>query len=143
MTPQQIALVRSSFGAVISDSIGAASDFYDRLFVIAPAARPLFPDDMTAQKSKLMMTLATVVDGLDNPDLIGPIIQELGRRHVAYGALPEHYAPVGEALIAMMKARLGAGFTAETEAAWVEAYGAVTALMLEGAEEEMQELRRA
>lgn len=136
MTPRQIELVRASFGTVLTDAGAAAGDFYDRLFAIAPAARPLFPDDMAEQKSKLMLTLGTLVDGLGNSELIAPVIRELGRRHADYGALPAHYAPVGQALIAMLRARLGAAFDSESEAAWTEAYGLITRLMLEGAAEE-------
>lgn len=45
MTDDQIALVQSSFARVVPIRETAASLFYDRLFELEPAARPLFRGD--------------------------------------------------------------------------------------------------
>ena len=50
MTPEQIDLVQSSWAKVAPIADQAADIFYDRLFEIAPEARPLFAEDMTKQK---------------------------------------------------------------------------------------------
>ena len=42
----------------------AADLFYDRLFIIAPHVRSLFPQDLSEQKKKLMQMLATAVANL-------------------------------------------------------------------------------
>jgi hemoglobin-like flavoprotein len=63
-----------------------------------------------------------------------PKLRELGARHVAYGAQPEHYPAVGTVLIASIAAIAGDAWTAEYEAAWAEAFEIVAATMLEGAE---------
>ena len=42
MNPEQIALVKSTFEQVRPVSDAAASMFYDRLFEIEPATKPLF-----------------------------------------------------------------------------------------------------
>ena len=47
-----------------------------------------------------------------------------------YGVVPEHYAVVGEALIATLSDALGDAFDAETKEAWVAVYGIVQKTMI-------------
>jgi hemoglobin-like flavoprotein len=86
MNPTQIKLVQDSFAKVAPISETAAVLFYDRLFEIAPSVKPMFPADMTEQRKKLMMMLATVVGGLNNLESILPAASALATRHVSYGA---------------------------------------------------------
>src|SRR5690348_4950828 len=99
MTPEQIKLVQDSFSKVAPISEQAAVIFYDRLFEVAPAVRAMFPDDMAEQRKKLMATLAVVVSGLGNLEAILPAASALAKRHVGYGAKPDHYPVVGGALL--------------------------------------------
>ena len=99
MTPEQVKLVQTSFEKVAPIAPQAADIFYDRLFEIAPEVKPLFLDDMSEQKAKLMSMLATAVTSLHEVEKIIPAVEDLGRRHVKYGVKAEHYQPVGEALI--------------------------------------------
>ena len=109
--------------------------FYAGLFTAAPAVEPLFAGvDLQRQKTMLLGTLVLLRKSLRNLDAILPKLRELGARHVAYGALPEHYPVVGEVLIAAMKTVAGPAWTPEYEQAWSEAFGVVAAVMVEGAE---------
>lgn len=74
MTPEQIALVRDSFAKVAPIAPAAASVFYDRLFVLDPALRPLFKGDMVEQGRKLMAMIGTAVANLDRLGDITPAI---------------------------------------------------------------------
>ena len=49
-----------------------------------------------------------------------------------YGVLPEHYPLVGSVLLKSMATSLKDQWTPEYEAAWTDAYGAITEIMLEG-----------
>ena len=62
-----------------------------------------------------------------------PALRELGARHVAYGARPEHYPVVGEVLIASMAEVAGPAWRPEYSRAWASAFGLVAGAMLEGA----------
>ena len=88
MTLEQVNLVKESFWKILPIGDVAADLFYDRLFEIAPEVRPLFPDDLVAQKRKLMAMLAVVVTNLHHVDKIAPAVEDLGRRHIAYGLPP-------------------------------------------------------
>jgi hemoglobin-like flavoprotein len=109
--------------------------FYARLFAAAPAVRPLFSDDMRRQKTMLLGALVLLRKSLRDLDAIVPKLRELGARHVAYGARPEHYPLVGAALIAAMAEVTGDAWTPDYEAAWGAAFEIVAGAMLEGAEE--------
>jgi len=108
--------------------------FYSRLFAAAPAVIPLFAGaDLARQKTMLLGTLVLLRKSLRNLEGIVPKLRELGARHVAYGAKPEHYPVVGQVLIASMADVAGAAWTAEFERAWSEAFAVVAGAMLEGA----------
>jgi hemoglobin-like flavoprotein len=131
--------LETSFDLVAPRGDQLVDEFYSRLFAAAPAVRPLFPDNMNRQKVMLLGALVLLRKSLRDLDSIVPKLRDLGARHVAYGAKPEHYPLVGSVLIASMAAIAGAAWTAEYEAAWAEAYDIVATTMLEGAESAMLE----
>lgn len=133
MTPEQITLVQTSWAKVAPIADQAADIFYDRLFEIAPAARPLFGEDMVKQKRALMGMLATAVNGLNKLDTILPAVWALGERHVGYGTTDEHYEVVAVALLFTLRKGLGDGFTPEVEEAWTRAYMTLASVMMEAA----------
>jgi hemoglobin-like flavoprotein len=130
MTPDQVKLVQDSFAKVAPISETAAVLFYDRLFEIAPQVRAMFPADMTEQRRKLMAMLAAVVNGLGNLTSILPAASALAKRHVSYGAKPEHYPVVGAALLWTLEKGLGDGWTPDIAAAWTAAYGTLSGYMI-------------
>ncbi|MGZ3290904.1 MAG: globin family protein [Xanthobacteraceae bacterium] len=130
MNPTQVKLVQESFARVAPISETAAVLFYDRLFEIAPTVRAMFPADMTEQRKKLMAMLAAVVNGLANLDSILPAASALAKRHVAYGAKPEHYPVVGSALLWTLEKGLGEAWTSDVADAWTAAYGTLAGYMI-------------
>ncbi len=130
MNPMQVKLVQDSFAKVAAISEQAAVLFYDRLFEVAPAVKAMFPADLTEQRKKLMGTLAVVVNGLSNLESILPAASALAKRHVSYGAKPEHYPVVGGALLWTLEKGLGEAWTPETSAAWTAAYGTLSGYMI-------------
>ena len=130
MTPDQVKLVQESFAKVAPISDQAAVIFYDRLFEVAPQVKAMFPVDMTEQRKKLMATLAVVVNGLTNLEAVLPAASALAKRHVGYGARPEHYPVVGGALLWTLEKGLGEGWTPEVASAWTAAYGTLSGYMI-------------
>jgi hemoglobin-like flavoprotein len=135
MNDTQITLVKESWAKVEPIAPTAATLFYDRLFSVAPGVRPLFADDMSEQKLKLMEMLGVVVSGLEHLDAIVPEVQGLGRRHAGYGAQPEHYDVVGECLLWTLAQGLGDDYTPEVKDAWATAYGILALAMIEAQSE--------
>lgn len=123
-------LVQESWMQVEPIADTAATLFYDKLFELDPALRPLFPStDLREQKKKLMQTLTVAVRGLYRLDELTPALEALGRRHAGYHVKDEHYATVGQALLWTLEQGLGPSFTAEVRDAWVETYEMVASVM--------------
>jgi hemoglobin-like flavoprotein len=129
MTPEQKRLVQTSFEQVAPIAEDAAGLFYNRLFELDPALRPLFKGDLKEQGRKLMQMIGVVVKGLDRFDELVPAAQAMGQRHAGYGVKCEDYEMVGAALLWTLGKGLGVAFTHEIKDAWTAAYGALTAAM--------------
>jgi methyl-accepting chemotaxis protein len=126
--------LETSFDLVAPHGEKLVDIFYARLFAAAPAVKPLFAGtDLQRQKSMLLGTLVLLRKSLRTLDRIVPALRDLGARHVAYGARPEHYPVVGEVLIASMAEVAGAAWRPEYERAWAAAFGVVAGVMSEGA----------
>lgn len=133
MQQHQIALIRTSWEAVLPIAGAAADIFYNKLFELDASLRTLFPRDLSEQKLKLMATLGRVVSSLDDPSLL-PTAEALGRKHVQYGVRPEHYATVGVALLSTLEAGLGDAWNDEVKTAWTAAFAALSQAMIRAAE---------
>jgi len=128
--------LETSFDLIAPQGNELMDTFYARLFAAAPEVEPLFAGtDLRRQKAMLLAALVLVRRSLRDLDDLVPKLYALGARHLAYGALPEHYPVVGEALIGAMAEVAGSAWTREYEAAWTEAVGVVAGVMIEGAEE--------
>jgi hemoglobin-like flavoprotein len=134
MTPEQVTLIRTSWRQITPVAATAAGLFYERLFALDPALRPLFAHtDMERQGKKLLQALGVVVAAADRLHTLGPALEELGRAHLAYGVADRHCDTVGAALLATFESALGDAFTAPLREAWAQAYAGVASFMLAGA----------
>lgn len=134
-TGLQIELLEQSFKKIKPQANEFVTSFYDNLFTDYPAAKPLFAHtNMSEQGNKLLMSLVLVVENLRKPEVLSNTLKGLGARHVKYGALPEHYPLVGNTLLKTFEQYLSEDWTPETKQAWVDAYGAITEIMLDGAD---------
>lgn len=134
MTPTQKQLVRQSFKKIIPIADTAATLFYARLFELDPALKTLFKGDMQAQGRKLMDMIAIAVRNVENLDVVLPAVEDLGRRHVAYGVTDAHYDTVAQALLDTLAKGLGADFTTEARSAWTELYQIIAGAMKQAAQ---------
>ena len=141
-TGLKIARLETSFEKVKPQANAFINSFYENLFTDYPAAKPLFTHtDMEKQKKQLLASLVFVVENLRTPDTIIKALKGMGARHVKYGALPEHYPLVGNSLLKTFDQYLGEDWTADTKQAWVDAYGLITTVMLEGADYSDEEVK--
>jgi len=135
MSPDEIVLVQSTWQQVVPIKDTAAELFYGKLFELDPSLRPLFKGDIKVQGSKLMTMLGAAVAGLTRLDTLVPTVQNLGRRHAAYGVTSAHYTTVATALVWTLEQGLGSSFTTEVENAWVKAYSVLAKVMQDAAAE--------
>ena len=140
MTPDELALVEADGAAVRAMPDEFATVFYDTLFELAPETRALFPDDLVAQRGKLVNELGFLVDAATAAGgEFGEFVtraSDLGRRHVEYGVASHDYAPVGQALMAALRTSI-ADWDDAHEAAWMKLYRLIADVMREGAESDL------
>jgi methyl-accepting chemotaxis protein len=130
----EVETLEESFDLVAPQGDELVSRFYERLFETAPAVKPLFEKvDMEGQRQALLNMLVVLRESLRDLDDIVPDLEDLGERHVQYGAEAPHYPVVGEVLIGTMAEVAGDRWKPEYTAAWQEAYGVVQQVMLSGA----------
>lgn len=107
------------------------TSFYSELFSQYPDVKPLFENTSEkSQASKLSAALNLLMDNLHNEDALNSTLHDMGVRHQAYGALPEHYPVVAELLVGSFKNILGRRWTKAISAAWLELLVAVAETMI-------------
>jgi NAD(P)H-flavin reductase/hemoglobin-like flavoprotein len=133
---QEPLLIKESFAGVEPVADKVAAYFYARLFLEDPALREMFPLMMDVQRGRLLRALVRIVQSLDSPVQLEKFLTQLGHEHRKFGVRPEHYEVVGRSLIAALREYSPAGsWTPEVEAAWANAYEAVSQRMIAGAEQ--------
>ena len=132
MTPEQVALVSTSYRALGADTGPMADGFYRRLFDADPSARDLFDTSPDQMALKFAVELAALVDGISSFTDFAARAAELGARHSVYGVRARQYAAAREALISSLADSLGTRWNDELDAAWRSAYDLTAELMMAG-----------
>ncbi len=128
-------LLRRSFDLVAEREPQLTRRFYEILFERYPQVRPLFGREQARQAEMLQSALVSVLEHLEDASWLSETLMALGKKHVDYGVTDEMYQWVGVSLLATLGEAAGEAWTPAVEAAWTEAYGAITGLMQRGASE--------
>ncbi|MBN4054163.1 hypothetical protein JYT87_00470 [Nitrospira defluvii] len=132
----KVKILEDSFSLVAPRGKALVARFYKRLFSKYPDVKPLFRGvSIKAQEKKLLASLVLVIQNLKKPAVLSNALQELGARHLGYGAEPPHYDAVAENLLAVLEEFSGAAWTPRVKGAWTEALTAIKGIMLEGAKQ--------
>jgi len=120
----EIMILQSTFNK-IEDS-KCWEKLYNNLFSLVPEAKKLFRGDIMDQQHHIMSMIKTICEGLNNPEIIIPAIQQMGMRHFEYGVEPEHYEAFETSLLNAIEETLGDEFTPEVKAAWKKLYAVMS-----------------
>jgi hemoglobin-like flavoprotein len=125
--------LRESFDMVVSREPLVAARFYPILFERYPQVKPLFGRHSGAEQQKMLTNmLASVIEHLEDPVWLTEALAALGTRHAGYAVTKEMLPMVGECLVATLAEVAGDDWNERYEKAWIDAYGAITALTLAG-----------
>lgn len=128
-------VLRGSLAVVVEREPQITKRFYEILFERYPQARPLFSRNAPERQQKMLQdAIVAVVDHVEDAAWLKQTLTALGKKHVDYGVTREMYGWVGASLLATLAEIAGSAWTKEVEVAWTEAYGAITGLMIAGAE---------
>ena len=127
----QVEILEKTFATLAPRGGELVERFYAELFHRYPGVRPLFAGvKPESQQRKLLAALALVVRNLRQPEALTKVLSELGARHVAYGAQPEHYPAVADTLLEVMAELAGESWTPQVHRAWADALQVVADAML-------------
>lgn len=126
-----IALIEESFAQLAPQAEKLAKMFYKELFSKYPAVKPLFKNTrIKEQEKKLVAALSTVVSSLRNPEILEKVLCDLGKKHIQYGAKPEHYQVVTSTLVDVMRKINAEQWTDEIENTWRQVLDRVASVMI-------------
>ncbi|MFI6419264.1 globin domain-containing protein [Streptomyces sp. NPDC050842] len=128
-------LVRRTLAEIAPVADQVTSYFYALLFVRNPELREMFPAAMDTQRDRLLKSLLTAAEHLDDVPVLTAYLENLGKGHRKYGTKAAHYPAVGEALIGALVRYATASWGEETEAAWVRTYTTISQIMIDAAAE--------
>ena len=137
LTEIQMQLIEESFAAVAPQGEALVERFYQHLFKDYPEVKPMFTSDPKQQQKKLLNSLVLVVQNLRKPEKLVPALEQLGVRHLDYGTQSAHYPAVGGTLLKTLEEFAGDLWGSELEEAWATAYGIISQVMIQSAEEKV------
>ena len=130
-------ILQETFTTIRLNSAQFAAAFYQNLFTDCPKVKSLFSDtDIKKQERKLMTVFVVIISNLHNVSYLKNLLKNLGKRHLKYGVIREHYHLLGETMLKTLEYFLQDKWTAEVEQAWKDAYQTIVNLMLEGAKDD-------
>ena len=127
MKPEEIEQINNSWQSIVLMGDTAIQMFYRRLFAIDASAHALFSDsNMPEQRVKFLETFGLFIANIEDLESCRTKLEDLGRRHAAYGVEEHHYESVRQALVSTIESGLGQILDKEARAAWNNAYDAIT-----------------
>lgn len=119
-------LVKSTAPVLKTHGEALTRHFYARMFRGNPELKQIFNQghqQSGQQQQALAMAVAAYAEHIDDPSVLGPVLERIAHKHVSLGIRPEHYAIVGSHLLASIREVLGEAATDELIDAWAAAYG--------------------
>lgn len=131
LSPEQIALLESSFNRVKAEGVTFATSFYASLFEQHPEIAPLFGHaDMRTQASKLLSAMNTIVNSFKDPDTLRGYLGALGLRHERRFMVKERdFIGFREVLIETLSEFEGDDWTDELGEVWTLAFDEIARVM--------------
>ena len=116
ITQAQKDLVKATVPVLRENGVLLTTHFYKRMFVHNPELKNVFnmgSQQNGRQQTALAMAVLAYAEHIENPGVLMPVVNGIGQKHVSLDIRPEHYAIVGEHLLASISEVLGETATPE------------------------------
>ncbi|KAJ8036838.1 Globin C, coelomic [Holothuria leucospilota] len=137
-------LIRSSWEQIMKNKRKVGVDVFVRLFTNYPKSKELFEQlrdiptedlrnhkKMKAHALRVMASLNSVVESLDDLEILGEMLQNVGRTHVLHHVEKHYYDSLAVVLLEAFEDELKDKFNQKTRNAWTKAYGAMEKVIVE------------
>lgn len=125
LSAKTISLVKSTVPLLENAGVAVTNYFYNRMFTVNPELKNIFnmSNQLNGkQQFALFSAVASYAKHIDNPSVLGAVVERVANKHTSFFILPEHYDIVGHHLICTLKELAPEQFTDEVATAWTEAY---------------------
>lgn len=132
MTTEQKRLVTATVPVLREHGVLLTTHFYNRMFTHNPELKHVFNmgnQQNGKQQTALAMAVLAYAEHIENPAVLMPVVDSIGHKHTSLDIRPEHYAIVGNHLLASISEVLGDAATPELMDAWAAAYQQLAAIM--------------
>ena len=124
LSPETIAIVKSTSPALQAHGVAISTRMYERLFV-DPQIKALFDEaahTSGTQPKRLAAAIVAYAKNIDNLDVLSGALEKISERHVQTRIKAEHYPAVADALLPAIKDVLGEAVDEKVLDAWGQAY---------------------
>lgn len=130
LTRKEKQLVERSWNLVKTDLKGNGMELFFILFKECPEAKNYFPfrdvpsdelinnNKFKAHAVTVMYSIGSIVDNLNDNDVLIGLLQKNGESHGRRGIPEEAYWGLKKCILMLLKSKLGSEFPKETEEAW-------------------------
>ena len=134
LSEQQLGLIKATIPVLESAGPALTAHFYQRLFSHHPQLQHIF--NMSNQKSgrqqlALFEAIAAYAKNIENVSVLVGAVERIAQKHTSLNIQPEHYAIVGEHLLATLAELAPESFPENVLAAWQSAYQVLAGIFIE------------
>lgn len=129
MTTEQKKILHHQLEKITTNGTEFVGEFYKRLFDRNPYLRQMFKTTLAEQYTKFMGMLSIIIQGMETPTIIVPLIAQMGESHKGYGVLPHHYIIVEDIFLSVIRDTFPDEYNVECEQAWKQAFQSIARIM--------------
>jgi hemoglobin-like flavoprotein len=122
LSQRQTLLIKLSWSHLSNRLEEFGDTFYRILFDLEPSLKPMFKNDMEAQREKFSSMVNHIVAHVQHTEKLDVELQGLGDRHIGYGVKPQHYDMLMIAFLLALERKLKRKWDNETKEAWTMAF---------------------
>lgn len=133
ITAAQTAIIQATVPVLQLHGEAITRTFYKNLFTARPELYNIFnPANQQngGQQRSLAAAVLAYAQHIQNPGVLGHMLNRIESKHVSLEVRPEHYPIVGQFLLGAISETLGDAATAEILDAWGAAYGQLAEIMI-------------
>ncbi len=132
LSTSQRELVKATVPALREHGEAVTRKFYANMFEAHPELYNIFnPANQRdgGQQRSLAAAVLAYAEHIDNPQVLGKMLERIESKHVSLEVKAEHYPIVGKYLLGAIQDVMGAAATPEILDAWSAAYGQLAGIM--------------
>src|ERR1700730_4927153 len=116
----------------------AMTYFYGQLFAMDSEIRAMFPAAMDVQRGRFFGALVRIARDQDDPAVLVPYLEQLGRAHRKFGVRDQHYGMFRRALLATLHRFAAQDWDETAQRAWERAFDHAVDVMIDAAERDAE-----